>query len=104
VFLAHTHVALCTLFATADCLILQSEVRRAILDFTRKIGHTGAHKKLKIIAQMTKQGVMDLLDVCCVYVYVKDQMLRQFGNDVMEKIRDLWLKGLWCLDIVFILC
>jgi hypothetical protein len=92
------------LYAAADCLILQSKVRRAILDFTRKIGHPGAHKKLKIIAQMTKQNVMDLLDVCCVYVYVKDQVLRQFGKDVMDKICDLWLKGLRALSCACMQC
>jgi hypothetical protein len=92
------------LYAAADCLILQSKVRRAILDFTRKIGHLGVARKLKILAQMTKQNVMDLFDACCVYVHVKEQVLRQFGTDVMEKIRGLWLKGLRGLNCVCMQC
>jgi hypothetical protein len=72
------------------------QVRRSILDFTRR--SAGANHKFKITAQMSKQNVRDLLDVCCVFVYVKDQVLRQVGTAAMEKIMDLWLKGLRGLD------
>lgn len=44
-------------------------------------------------AQMTKQHVMDLLDVCCVFVHVQGQIRKIFGMAVVEQTRGLWLKG-----------
>jgi hypothetical protein len=70
------------------------EVRRAILDFNRKIGPTCTAKKAKLSAQMSKQAAMDLQDICCLFVYVEDQVLKHFGKGVMDQIRKLWLSGL----------
>ena len=74
------------------------EVLRAILDFNRKVGSSGAVKKAKLQAQMSKQQVMELLDVCCVYVYVEGEAERQYGSAVKDQLRDPWLKGSRCLD------
>ena len=74
------------------------EVLRAILDFNRKVGSSGAVKKAKVQAQSSKQQVTELLDVCCVYVYVEREVMSNFGLPVKDQIRDLWLKGLRCLD------
>lgn len=64
-----------------------NQVRRAILDFNRKM-RCGDNR-----AQMTKQHVMDLLDVCCVFVHVQGQIRKIFGMAVVEQTRGLWLKG-----------
>ena len=40
---------------------------------------------------MSRSAVMELLDVCCVFVYVQDMFLKQFGTDVLNQIRNLWL-------------
>jgi hypothetical protein len=44
--------------------------------------------------QMTQHGVMDLLDACCVFVYVQAQTKKIFGMVVMKQVRGLWLQGL----------
>lgn len=69
------------------------EVRRAILDFNRKIGTSSAAKRSKLTAQMTQHNVTDLLDVCCVFVHVQAQIMKTFGTVVLEQISSLWLKG-----------
>lgn len=48
----------------------------------------------KLIAQLNKWEVMDLLDVCCVFAYVQCQIATTFGIIAQEKIRILWLEGL----------
>ena len=63
------------------------KVRRAILDFNRKM-NCGDNR-----AQMTKQQVVDLLDVCCLFVYVQGQIRNIFGMDVVKLARGLWLNG-----------
>ena len=47
---------------------------------------------------------MELLDVCCVYVYVEREVTSDFGLSVKEQIRGLWLKGLRCLDYECMQC
>ena len=49
--------------------------------------------KTKLGAQMAMPAVMDLMDACCVFVDVQDQVLKQFGTDVLNQIRNLWLGG-----------
>lgn len=83
-------------FVFLSFVVGSREVRRAILDFSRKIGTVSAAKRVKLNSQMTKQQVMDLMDVCCVFVYVQAEINRQFGPVVMEQIRGLWLKGWQC--------
>ena len=63
------------------------QVRRAILDFNRTMKCDSKRE------HMTKQDVIDLLDVCCVFVYVQGQIRKIFGMDVVKQARSLWLKG-----------
>ena len=59
-------------------------MRRVILDFNR----------LANSAQKTENVATDLMDVCCVFVYLQDQIANTFGMVVLEQFRSLWLQGL----------
>ncbi len=80
------------------CVLMCHEVRRAILDFNRKVGVNSKVKKAKIGAQLTKQGVTDLMDACCVFVYVQNEVLKQFGTQVMDQLREHWRAGCTMLN------
>jgi hypothetical protein len=83
----------CSILLGSCSILFCNKVRRAILDFNRKIGNSSMAGD-KLIAQLNKCEVMDLLDVCCVFAYVQCQIATTFGIIAQEKIRILWLEGL----------
>ena len=60
------------------------QVRRVIVDFNRQAKSS----------QMTENDVIDLMDVCCVFVYLQGQIPNTFGTAVQDQFRSLWLEGL----------
>lgn len=74
-----------------DDTVCQSFFERAINDFDRKVG--SGNRQTKKACQLTEQMATELVEVCCLWVHIREPATARLGHERVTKLAELFSKG-----------